>query len=499
MWREPLSSRRSTSSSPGVANRLHTRGAGLPRRPDRGQTIAVKSPPISYTKSGNVNIAYTTIGEGPFDIVFISGWVLSNLEGTWEGPPARLFERLASVGRLILFDKRGTGLSDRVASIPDLETRMDDVRAVMDAAGSSRAAIVGVSEGGPMTILFAATHPRRIAAAVLFGTGASFTRGEDYPWRQSREERLEGIRHTMTRVTSREWLVEALHETWAPSLQIDESYIDWFSHWVRVSASPSAIESLWLMNTDIDVRSILPSMQVPTLVLHRIGDTDFQIEEGRYLARRIPGAEMLELPGADHGWWVNSEELVDQIVPFLDGIWERGEWDMAESERVLATVLFTDIVGSTARLAEVGDRSWRDLINKHHALVRRHLVRFSGKEMDTAGDGFFARFDGPARAIRCACAIASGIRELGLEVRQGLHTGECEVVDGKVGGIAVHIGARVAQEAQPGEVLVSSTVRDLVAGSGISFSERTAVQLKGIPGDWRLYSVDPASAGFQAR
>jgi class 3 adenylate cyclase len=244
------------------------------------------------------------------------------------------------------------------------------------------------------------------------------------------------------------------------------------------------------MNSGIDVRHTLPAVRVPVLVVHRVDDQDTLLDEGRYLARRIPGAELKELPGEDHGWWVNSTQIVDVIAPFLRGIWERGEWDIVESERVLATVLFTDIVASTQRLAEVGDRRWRELLQQHHAVIRRQLVRFSGRELDTAGDGFFAAFDGPARAIRCACAITDSVGELGLAVRAGLHTGECEVVDGKVGGLAVHIGARVAASAGPGEVLVSGTVRDLVAGSGIRFRERGSIELKGVPGEWRLYAVE---------
>jgi pimeloyl-ACP methyl ester carboxylesterase len=454
----------------------------------------VKPPEVRYTKSGDVNIAYAVIGDGPFDILFVGGWVVSTLEGTWDGPPALFLDRLATIGRLILFDKRGTGLSDRVAGIPNLETRMDDVRAVMDAARSRRAAIVGVSEGGPMTILFAATYPERVAAAVLFGTGASFTKADDYPWRPDRDARLAWIRDSVAQLTTDAWLRESLEDVFAPSLTIDDAYLSWFRRWVRLSASPAAIEALWLMNTDIDVRHVLPSVHMPTLVLHRLGDQDFEFEEGRYLADRIPDAELVELEGADHGWWVNSDQIADPIVPFLQRIWDRGDWELVETERVLATVLFTDIVGSTAKLSDVGDRNWRELLKKHHAHVRRQLVRFAGKEIDTAGDGFFARFDGPARAIRCACAISSAVRELGIEVRQGLHTGECEIVDGKVGGIAVHIGARVAHEANASEVLTSSTVRDLVAGSGIRFEDRGSVELKGIPGEWRLYAVDPASA-----
>ena len=319
----------------------------------------MRPPEVRYTKSGDVSIAYSVIGDGPFDIVFVGGWVLSTLEGTWDGPPARFFERLSAIGRLILFDKRGTGLSDRVAGIPNLETRMDDVRAVMDAAGSKRAAIVGVSEGGPMTILFAATYPERVAAAVLFGTGAAFTRADDYPWRTTREERLEWIRESVSRLATDSWLTDALEEVWAPSLTLDDAYIGWFRRWVRLSASPSAIEALWLMNSDIDVRNALPSVHMPTLVLHRVGDKDFVLDEGRYIADRIPDAELIELEGDDHGWWVNPDQITDQIAPFLRRIWDRGEWDLVESERVLATVLFTDIVGSTAKLAEIGDRSWR--------------------------------------------------------------------------------------------------------------------------------------------
>jgi class 3 adenylate cyclase len=280
----------------------------------------------------------------------------------------------------------------------------------------------------------------------------------------------------------------------APSTSDDPAIKRWWRRWVRVSASPGAIQALRAMNSEIDVRHVLPAIRVPTRILHRVDDEDTKLAEGQYLTDRIPGAELVELQGTDHGWWVNSTQLVTEIKGFLGGLWESRQWDMVESERVLATILFTDIVGSTAKLADVGDRAWSDLLKKHHALVRRQLVRFAGKEMDTAGDGFFARFDGPARAIRCACAIADGVRDVGLEVRQGLHTGECEVVDGKVGGIAVHIGARIAARAAPGEVLVSGTVKDLVAGSGIQFAERPPVELKGVPGTWRLYAVEPHAA-----
>lgn len=449
----------------------------------------METPDVQYAKSGDVSIAYSVVGDGPFDVVFVAGWVLSSLEVAWEGSPKDFFRRMGSFSRLIVFDKRGTGLSDRATGIPDLETRMDDIRAVMDAVGSKRAAILGASEGGPMTLLFAATYPERTAAVIVYGTGPSFVRADDYPWAPSREKWLDIIEREAPRVGTQDWLDQKLAE-FAPSTAGDEATKQWWRRWVRTSTSPGAVEALRRMNMGIDARHTLHAIRVPTLVLHRVGDEDMTIEEGRYMAERIPAAEMVELPGVDHGWWVDSDEIAREAERFLRGVWDRGEWDVVESDRVLATVLFTDIVGSTSKLTELGDRGWKELLQHHHALVRRQLVRFSGRELDTAGDGFFASFDGPARAIRCACAITDAVRELGIEVRAGLHTGECELVDGKVGGIAVHIGARVAAEAAPGEVLVSSTVRDLVAGSGLRFRERRVVELKGVPGEWRLYSVE---------
>jgi pimeloyl-ACP methyl ester carboxylesterase/class 3 adenylate cyclase len=464
-------------------------------RRDRRNLAAVEAPEVRYARSGNINIAYSVVGDGPFDVVFVSGWVLSNLEVGWEGSAADFYTGISSFSRLILFDKRGTGLSDRVSGLPDLEARMDDVRAVMDAAGSRRAAVMGFSEGGPLATLFAATYPERTAALVLYGSGASFMRAEDYPWALTQEELADLIRKEAP-IGSDAWLDNRLKGL-APTASEDPDVKRWWRRWVRVSASPGAVLALRAMNTEIDVRHVLPAIRVPARILHRVDDEDTSLDEGRYIVNRIPGAELVELPGTDHGWWVNSNQIVREVRAFLDGLWKSGQWDMVESEQVLATILFTDIVGSTAKLAELGDRAWGELLKKHHALVRRHLVRYSGKEMDTAGDGFFARFDGPARAIRCACAITEGVGDMGLEVRQGLHTGECELVEGKVGGIVVHIGARVAAEAAPGEVLVSSTVRDLVAGSGLRFRERGTVGLKGIPGEWRLFSVDPGSARAQ--
>ena len=448
------------------------------------------APEVRYARSGDVSIAYTVSGEGEHDIVFVPGWV-SNVELSWQNPRrAAFYERLMSVGRLIVFDKRGTGLSDRVSGIAGLETRMDDVRAVMDAAGSERAALYGLSEGAPMTVLFAATYPERTTAAVLYGSvGPTRTWTPETPWEPPREERLRRIEEYErggrwgTREEAREDLA-----TWAaPSLADDEEAVDWWATYCRMSASPGAVAALMRMNLEIDIRHVLSAVRVPTLVIHRTGDA-LPVEAARYLAARIPGAEYLELPGADHIDLVDTDSILDPALDFLRRVWAQGGWD-EDPDRVLATVLFTDIVGSTARAAELGDRAWRGVVESHHALVRAQLARHRGREIDTAGDGFFASFDGPARAIRCASSIAEGVRKLGLEVRAGLHTGECELVDGKVGGIAVAIGARVAAQASPGEVLVSSTVKDLVAGSGITFEERGAAELKGVPGEWRLFAV----------
>ncbi len=435
-----------------------------------------------YARSGDVNIAYQVVGEGLLDLVFVMGWV-THLDYFWEEPSfARFLRRLASFSRLILFDKRGTGLSDRVplAELPTLEQRMDDVRAVMDAAGSKRAALFGVSEGGPMCALFAATYPERTSALVMYGTYAKRIWDPEYPWAPTPEER-------------QKWY-DLLEESWggivdlqtmAPNVTDDERFKQWWASYLRMSASPGSALAFGKMNTQADIRHVLPSIRVPTLILHRTGDLDMDVRGARYMAERIPGAKYVELPGNDHLVFVgDADAILDEIEEFLTGVRQGPEPD-----RVLATVLFTDIVGSTQRAVALGDRRWRDLLNSYHTIVRRELTRFRGREIDTAGDGFLATFDGPARAVRCACAVSSSVRVLGIEVRAGLHTGECELAGDKVSGLAVHIGSRVAAMARPGEVLVSNTVKDLVAGSQIAFHDRGEHVLKGVPGSWRLFTA----------
>jgi pimeloyl-ACP methyl ester carboxylesterase len=439
-----------------------------------------------YAKSGDVSIAYQVHGDGPFDVVYVPG-AISNVELVATDEMRRpFFERIASYSRLILFDKRGTGASDRVAGIANLETRMDDVRAVMDAVGSERAAIVGVSEGGPMSILFAATYPERTAALVVYGSMPRFVWAPDFPLGQPLDDYLRDAEEW-----ARDWgdydsLAAFIREQMPDAT---DEQIHARASFQRLSASPGAVLQLERMNAEIDVRPVLPTIRVPTLVLHRTEDPN-PIEVARWTAEQIPGARFVELPGGPHFPYLgDSQSVLREIEEFVRGVYEGGGWDAQEPDRVLATILFTDIVGSTQKAVELGDRGWRELVAQHHAVVRRQLARYRGRELDTAGDGFFASFDGPARGIHCARAISDGVHELGIDVRAGLHTGECEVFEGKVGGIAVHIGARVAAQAEPGEVLVSSTVKDLVAGSGLEFADRGAAELKGVPGEWRLYAL----------
>ena len=441
------------------------------------QSVSVQQREVQYARSGDVNIAYQVVGDGPIDLVLVSGFV-SHLEIDWEDrQSAHFLERLASFSRLIRFDKRGTGLSDRPGGLPDLETRMDDVRAVMDAVGCERAAIFGYSEGGPMSVLFAATYPSRTTALVLYGTYAKRRDPtEDYPWAATWEER-----QRYAQEIEAAWGWEADMRRMAPSA--DEAGAAWWARRAHASASPGAARDLILMNSQIDIRNILPTVNVPTLVLHRTGDSDSRVDEGRYIAEHVPGARFVELPGDDHVPWINADQVVDEIEEFLTGV-----RPMPEPDRVLMTLLFTDIVGSTDHATSRGDRRWRELLDEHNAVVRRELARFRGREVDTAGDGFFATFDGPARAVRAAEAIRDGVRPLGLEIRAGVHTGECELAGDAVRGIAVHTAARVVGQAGAGEVLVSTTVRDLVAGSGLEFDDRGVTELKGV-GEWRLFAV----------
>jgi pimeloyl-ACP methyl ester carboxylesterase/class 3 adenylate cyclase len=449
--------------------------------PSQGEK-ALSVPPVTrYAKSGDVRIAYQVIGDGPYDLIYVPG-AMSNVDATWDDPArARYFTALAERCRLILFDKRGTGASD-ATSVGDLETRIDDVRAVMDAVESPRAAVVGASEGGPMSLLFAALHPERVAALVIYGSLPRFLWATDFPWGRASGEWEREVDHEVelwgTAELAREWLPHASNEELEPVARA-----------MRLGGSPNAYRQIEQMNQEIDVREILPSITVPTAVIHRAED-HLPIEGARWMAGQIPGSTFIPLPGGPHFSFLGDwEAVVSEIQSFVDRVWESGEWDEPEPERILTTILFTDIVGSTAKAAELGDRAWASLVTEHHRRVRARLARFGGREVDTAGDGFFASFDGPARAIRCAAAINGDLSDLGLQIRSGIHTGECEIVDGKIAGIAVNIGARVAAAADAGDVIVSQTVRDIVAGSGIRFEDFGETDLKGIPGQWRLFRV----------
>jgi class 3 adenylate cyclase len=438
-------------------------------------------PAIRYARSGDVHVAYQVVGDGPVDIVFVEGSV-TNRHVLWEEPSYRRFvERLGTFARVILFDKRGMGLSDRVQA-GTLEERMDDVRAVMDAVGSERAALIGESEGGPMSMLFAASFPQRTVALLLCGAEVKEGITEDWPWGESTQEEFE---ESMTTLADRWSSVPSSLKVFVRSWGDDPRVLEWFARLKVQSASPAAAEAFMRMAHDIDVRDVAPAIRVPTLILHSVEDQICHVENARYLARTIPGARYVELPGGDHVMYAELADLaLGEIREFLTGVREG-----PEPERLLATVLFTDLVGSTERAGELGDRRWRELLERHHQAVRRELARFSGREIDTAGDGFLAAFDGPARAIRCAKAVVSAVDQVGLQVRAGVHTGECEVLGEKLAGLAVHVGARVAAQAGPGEVLVSGTVRDLIAGSGIELEDRGLHALKGIDEERRLYSV----------
>jgi class 3 adenylate cyclase len=435
---------------------------------------------VRFARSGDVHVAYRVVGEGPVDLVYAQG-AYTHLEIEWELPAFRRYcERLAEFTRLILFDKRGVGMSDRVPGATTLEERMDDVRAVMDAAGSNRAAVMGESEGGPLAMLFAAAHPERTVALVLQGAEVRERTDEEWPWGEATDEEFE---QAMAMIPER-WGKGASFHYIAPSVGDVPWLRDWAARLQVHAATPGAWEAFARMAFDIDVRHVVPAINVPTLIIHTTDDQICHVENARFLARTIPGARYVELPGADHVPWFDPDQVLAEIREFLTG-----RREAATHDRMLATILFTDLVGSTVRATELGDRRWRDLLEQHHAALRHELHRFDGRELDTAGDGFFATFDGPARAIRCALSIVDAVAPLGLDVRAGVHTGEVELLDGKVAGIAVNIGARVAARANAGEVLVSGTVRDLVAGSGIEFNDRGASELKGIPGEWRLFAV----------
>ena len=443
-------------------------------------------PETRYAKSGDINIAYQVLGEGSPDLAAVE--VISHIELDWEGPSkSRFFTRLASICRLVRVNQRGTGMSDRDVAAPTLETRMDDIRAVLDAVGSERAALFGLGDASPLSVLFAATYPERTSGLILMNSSPRFVRSPNLPWLPTREETQRQADEAERRWGDPAFAYEFLRAA-NPSATDDE--LRTAARIFRLSVSPGAAAAYIRMNIDVDVCDLLPLIRVPTLILHRKDVGAWDIRSGRYLADHIPGSRFVELPGADFLPAYGEQELLfDELERFLADV-AAGKHAEVEPDRVLATVLFSDIVGSSEKAASLGDRAWRELLERHHELVRRELVRFRGQEVDTAGDGFLAAFDGPARAIRCGCAIAESMPELGLDVRVGLHTGECELVDGKVAGIAVHTGARVAALALPGEVLVSSTVKDLVAGSGLVFQDRGAHTLKGIPGQWQLYAVE---------
>jgi class 3 adenylate cyclase len=443
-------------------------------------------PSFHYAKSSDFHIAYQVLGEGPIDLVLLPGWI-SNLEVAWEQPRlAQSFRRLASFSRLILIDKRGTGLSDRVSpnSLPTLEERMEDLHAVLDTVESRRVVLYGISEGGPLCMLFAATYPERSAALVVYGSWARALKGPDYDWGFDPIE----FDNFMTSLEPR-WGEGTAVNVVAPSLAHDEAFCAWWGRYERMAASPGTAVGLLRMGFEGDIRHVLPAISVPTLVLHRAQDAFVNVRHGRYIADHIPGARYVELEGKDHLPLAGDVNAVDhQIETFLSDV--IGMRRPPNPDRVLATVLFTDIVGSTERSAAVGDEKWKELIAIHDDHVRMELARFRGKEIKTIGDGFLATFDGPGRAVSCAAAIRRSVHALGLEVRSGLHTGEIEVMENDIAGMAVNIGARVAALARPGDILVSNTVKDLVVGSPIKFMDRGVQMLKGVPGEWHLFAAD---------
>jgi pimeloyl-ACP methyl ester carboxylesterase/class 3 adenylate cyclase len=439
-------------------------------------------PETRYAENGDVHIAYQVVGTGPPDIVLVPEFWHS-IEAQWEEPALTSFlRRLSSLGRLIVFDQRGTGVSDPLPldEVPSLEQWLDDITTVLEEVGSTQAVLVGMGGGGSLSMLFAATHPDRTAGLVLVNSFPRLSQADDYEW-----GRAPAVEEEVLHVMRTGWGRGVLLDVVAPSKVGDEQFRQWWARYQRLGSSPGTIMRVRRMLHRLDVRDVLPSIRSPTLVLHRTGNTFVRVEHGRYLAEHIPGARYVELPGSDYFAFLgNSDVFLEEIERFVTGLSRA-----PEADRVLATVLFTDIVGSTKRAAELGDRRWAGLLSDHHAVVRRELERFRGNEVDTAGDGFFATFDGPARAVGCAVAVRDSVRSLELEVRAGLHTGEVELGNGGARGLAVHIGQRVLAEADAGEVLVSSTVKDLVAGSGLAFEDRGMHTLKGVPEPWRLFEV----------
>ncbi len=435
-----------------------------------------------YARSGDVNVAYQVVGDGPVDLVLTFGWV-SHLAYIWEQPAiARFLDRLASFTRLILYDKRGTGMSDRVYPLPSLEQRMDDVRAVMDAAGSARAAVMGISEGGVMSTLFAATYPERTVALIINGSYPSWLQRPYYPWGVSNERRDKALA-----TVEQTWAEGSGMWAYAPSQLANPEVEAWWGRFKQVSASPRDGADLIRMNGLIDIGDVLPSIRVPTLVIHATGDKVAPIEAGRYFAEHIPGARILELDSHDHWFYfLHSDVVLGEIQEFLTGARETSVPDT-----MLATVLATEVAQAGAHAVFLGDRRWHELVDRHHAVVRKALVRYHGREIDAGERGITAVFDGTARAVRCAIDVRDELLHLGLRIRAGVHAGECEMKDGRPRGVALHVASSVMEFAQPGEVLVSGTVKDLVVGSGLEFADRGVRVFSGIPGSWSLYSAGP--------
>lgn len=439
-------------------------------------------PETKYARSNNINIAYQVVGNGPIDIVYIPGWV-SNIDMMWVNPMLSGFlSGLAKFSRLILFDKRGTGLSDRITELSTLEERMDDIRVVMEAVGSERAVLFGHSEGGAASVLFAATYPQHTRALITFGSYAKRRYSKDYPWAPTPEERQK-----FYDMIENSWGGGAMDlESLAPSMVDDQEFMDWMASYLRSGASPGAALALARMNTEVDITNVLDSVKVPTLLLYRKGDFDVKVEEGKYIASRIKGSKFVELPGSDHLFWVGAtHDVLTEIAEFVTGTRPAVVYD-----RVLATMLFTDIVGSTKQLMEKGDKKWKEILEKHNQIVRKELSRFRGREIKNTGDGFLATFDGPSRAVRCAEAIREAVQPLNIQITAGIHTGECELIGSNdIGGIAVHTASRVQSSARPNEILVSETVKHLISGSGMDFTYLGPKSLKGLTGEIQLYAL----------